>query len=715
MCIPALLIALTLQPDSTTADSIGARDAIEGYFSAHALGDGRYITQHFASDAAIQFVERGVRTTWTRDAFASRFTGGPASDEYVRVRSVQRLDVSGTAASAVLTLDYPQVQFTDHVSLLQIGGRWQIVSKVFSADHRNADEASRRTYIDEWSKPFAPRKVIGNIYYVGSNLISVFLIATPAGDILLDTGDTNMLPQVMANIRRLGFQPRDVKLLLNSHGHIDHAGAFAEFRRRTGATIAVSRAEAVLMEHGGTGDYASADDLSYEPVTPDRLLDDGDVVALGGVTMTAHLTPGHTKGCTTWSMRVEDHGKPYDVIFICGLVISPFKLTNNTRYPNVVADERASLAKLRAMHADVMLAAHGFWFDLEGKAARQKPGAPNPFVDPGELPRHITAMQADLDSALAAQERQRSTLLVMNKGDRTLTLADPESGQQLAAIPIPGVTGHEVAVSPDGRTAWVPIYGNAGVGAPGTDGQTIVAIDLAARQVAGTITLPSPRRPHVALFGPRDGRLYVTTELTRSITVIDPATRTIVDSIPTGAPESHMFVISSDGNRAYTANVSTGTVSAIDLRARRVRSLIPVSTSVQRIAISPDDRWVFTADQTRPRIAVIDTRTNAVASWIPLPALGYGLTVTHDGRHLLVAEPAARSVAIISVASRSIERSVSVPAEPQESVVSADDRTVYVSCDESKSVAAIDLASGRIVRTIAAGAGADGLALVPSP
>ncbi len=193
----------------------------------------------------------------------------------------------------------------------------------------------------------------------------------------------------MANIQRLGFEPTDVRILLNSHGHVDHCGAFAEFRRRTRAIIMVSRADAELMERGGKGDFSSGDIFSYEPVTPDRLIDDGQVVTLGGVTMTAHLTPGHTKGCTTWTMTVTDGGRSYDVMFVCGLVVSPFKLTNNVRYPRIVEDEQASLRRLRAMHADVMLAAHGFWFDLEGKAARQKPGAPNPFVDPQELQRHV--------------------------------------------------------------------------------------------------------------------------------------------------------------------------------------------------------------------------------------------------------------------------------------------------------------------------------------
>ena len=161
------------------------------------------------------------------------------------------------------------------------------------------------------------------------------------------------------------------------------------------------------MMRGGTGDFFWGDEMPYEPVKPDRFIADGDQVELGGVSLTAHLTPGHTKGCTTWSMRVNQDGKDYDVLFLCGLTVSPYKLTNNAEYPNLVADARRSLMKLRVMHADVLLASHGFWFDLERKAAREREGAPNPFIDPGELGRHLTDMENDLEQALEAQERQR--------------------------------------------------------------------------------------------------------------------------------------------------------------------------------------------------------------------------------------------------------------------------------------------------------------------
>src|SRR5215469_425007 len=410
MFLPVLTLALLLEAATPSGDA-GPRAAIELYFKAHALGDGNYIRQAFTPDAKISFIDHGELKQWTREEFANRFHG-PAPDEYRRIRRVESLDVNGDAASAVVTLDYGQVLFRDHLSLLKIGGQWKIVSKVFSAEHREKGQALKQTLLD-WSLPFEPRRVIGNIYYVGSNLISSFLITTPAGHILIDTGHIQLLPQVEANIEKLGFRPKDVKILLNSQAHVDHCGGFAQFKRETGATIIASKLDGEQMMRGGKGDYAdngafdNGNEADYEPIKPDRVLADGEQVELGGVTLTAHLTPGHTKGCTTWSMRVHGADKDYDVMILCGLTVSPYKLTNNDHYPNIVEDARVSITRLRAMHADVFLAAHGFWFDLEGKAARQKEGAPNPFVDPAELGRHLTEMESDLNQALEAQERQR--------------------------------------------------------------------------------------------------------------------------------------------------------------------------------------------------------------------------------------------------------------------------------------------------------------------
>lgn len=303
---------------------------------------------------------------------------------------------------------------------------------------------------------------------------------------------------------------------------------------------------------------------------------------------------------------------------------------------------------------------------------------------------------------------QNARLLVAQKGDRALAIVDAETGSVIASIPENGTTGHEVAASPDGKLAFVPIYGNSGVGKPGTDGRNIVAVDLMTHKVVGNIEFDHGVRPHCPVFGP-DGTLYVTTELDHSVTIIDPKTLKVEGSIPTGQPESHMFVISHDGLRGYTANVGPGTVSVLDIKARKTLKVIPISGTTQRISISPDDKWVFTADQTKPQMAVIDTAANEVKTWVPIDGLGYGSTVTPDGRYLLVAVPDANKVDAIDLKTMKVAQAIPVGASPQEVLVRPDGKTAYVSCVGSNRVDEIDIASWKVTRQIATGKGTDGL------
>ena len=289
-------------------------------------------------------------------------------------------------------------------------------------------------------------------------------------------------------------------------------------------------------------------------------------------------------------------------------------------------------------------------------------------------------------------------------------MIDPEAGREISVIPVGGTTAHEVAASPDGRFAWVPIYGDSGVGMPGSDGRVVNVIDLAAKKVTGSVDLGNPTRPHCAVFGPKDGLLYVTAELTNSIAVIDPVKRQLVDSLPTGDPESHMMVITSDGKRAFTSNVGPGTVSAIAIPAKKVITTIPVSRMAQRIAISMDDRWVFTSDQIDPNIAVIDTSTYGIHTRIPLTDFSYGMASTRDGRYLLAAMPSAGAVSVVDLHTMKISKMIDVPIEPQEVLVRPDNLIAYVSCDTSKQVAAIDLSNWKVDGIIDAGDKADGLA-----
>lgn len=301
-------------------------------------------------------------------------------------------------------------------------------------------------------------------------------------------------------------------------------------------------------------------------------------------------------------------------------------------------------------------------------------------------------------------------LLVANKGDHSLGIIDPLAGQQLATVPEGGVTGHEVAAAPDGRTAYVPIYGNSGVGKPGTDGKNMVVIDVATRKVTGNVDFGHGVRPHCPVFGPKNGLLYVTTELDKTISIIDPSTLKIVGTVPTGQPESHMLAITRDGRRGYTANVGPGTVSVLDLESKQTLAVIHISRETQRISISPDDSLAFTSDQTKPQLAVIDTATNKVKAWVPLPDTGYGTASTPDGRWLLVCVPGVNKVAVIDLGSMKVAQTIDVPKSPQEVLVRPDGQMAYVSCDASHQVAAIHIADWKVDKLIDAGAGTDGLA-----
>jgi DNA-binding beta-propeller fold protein YncE len=306
--------------------------------------------------------------------------------------------------------------------------------------------------------------------------------------------------------------------------------------------------------------------------------------------------------------------------------------------------------------------------------------------------------------------KEDGVLLVANKGDKALSLIDPVAKREIARVAENDTTGHEVIASPDGKFAYVPIYGDSGVGKPGSDGTHMVVIDLAAHKIVGNVDFGKGVRPHCPLIGPKDGMVYVSTELDQTISIIDPKTLKIVGTVPTGQPESHMVALTRDGKWAYTANVGPGTVSVIDLAAKKTTAIIPISPQTQRISLSVDDKWVFTSDQTQPRLAVIDTKTNKVARWVTLPGTGYGTAPTADGKYLIVAVPKKNLVAVVDLKTYEVTKTIEVPATPQEVIVRPDDKVAYVSCDMSGKVAAIRTSDWQVDALIDAGKGADGLA-----
>ena len=322
----------------------------------------------------------------------------------------------------------------------------------------------------------------------------------------------------------------------------------------------------------------------------------------------------------------------------------------------------------------------------------------------------LAFMLAD-NAAAQAHPASPGFLVVANQGDHTLLLLDLATHATLGKVEV-GVNGHEVVASPDHKFAYVPIYGNSGVGKPGTDGRTIDIVDLHTRTVAGHIDLGKPVRPHCAKFGP-NGLLYVSAELANSLLVVDPAARKVIAEIPTGDEQTHMFVISPDGTRAYTANVGPGSVSVLDLQKRSLITVIPVAKTVQRISISPDGRYVFTHDQDQPRIAVIDTATNKIAKWIDVPGTIYSSAVTPDGHRLVAMSPGGK-VFLIDIAESAIVSTIAVPPANGEIIVSPDGAHAYLSCPSAASIQIIDLQSGKLGAPFELTKGVDSLDWIPA-
>ncbi len=314
-----------------------------------------------------------------------------------------------------------------------------------------------------------------------------------------------------------------------------------------------------------------------------------------------------------------------------------------------------------------------------------------------------------------AQRIPSKTLVVVNQGAADISLVDPDQDTQVARVAEGATTGHEVAISLDGKTAYVPIYGDSILGKPGSNGRELVAIDLASRKVIHHLDFGHGVRPHCAAMSSTDHLLYVTTELDNTVTIVDPETFTIVGSIPTGAAESHMLVLSHDGRFAYTANVASGTVSVLDLKARKLIRVIPVAGEVQRISISEDDSEVFTADQKQPRMAVIDTATNTVKTWISLPSTGYGSAVVPRSHTLLVTLPDTSQVAVVDLQTSKVTRVISVPSTPVSVLVDPNGKSAYVACMDAGEVAAVDLSNWAAPTEIKVGKGSGGLGWASSP
>jgi metallo-beta-lactamase class B len=280
-----------------------------------------------------------------------------------------------------------------------------VLTIAVSTAHAQATEEMRSR-----NQRVEPFRIIGNVYYVGASDITSYLIVTRAGDIVLDGGLVETAPRIEANIGALGFKLSDVKILLNSHAHSDHAGGLAEVKESTGAKLVSMNGDADELSRGGRGDFFFGDTSSFPPVAPDRVIHDGDTVSLGGTTLTAHLTPGHTRGCTTWTMTAEEAGREYHVVFVCSAtVLDGYRLVpgpdHAASYPGIAADYEKSFRVWKSLPCDVFLGPHGQFFNLTEKREALKSGAKeNPFIDPAGYVEYVSQNEADFRAELNRQK-----------------------------------------------------------------------------------------------------------------------------------------------------------------------------------------------------------------------------------------------------------------------------------------------------------------------
>lgn len=256
----------------------------------------------------------------------------------------------------------------------------------------------------EWNRPVEPFRIIGNVHYVGAAGVSSYLITTPEGHILIDSGFAETVPLIEANVAKLGFRLDDVRLLLISHAHFDHVGGMAALRAKTKARLLTSHTERRLLARGGTRDFAFGDKCAFAPVAADAEVRDGEKIVLGGTTLTAHLTPGHTKGSVTWSLEVREGEKTYHVVIAASLSAPGYQLVDNPKYPEIVSDYEASFETMRNLPCDVLLSVHAWDFGLQKKMEARMAGAPgNPFVEEGALLRFVEKAETALEKQLARQ------------------------------------------------------------------------------------------------------------------------------------------------------------------------------------------------------------------------------------------------------------------------------------------------------------------------
>ena len=258
----------------------------------------------------------------------------------------------------------------------------------------------------DWTEAFPPHRVIGNVCYVGSKGLASYLITTSRGHILINSSMEANVPLIRDSVEKLGYRFSDVKILLISHAHWDHCGGAALLKELTHAQYMVMDADVPVVESGGKADfqYGDSPENLYKPVKVDRVLHDGNEVHLGNAVLVAHKTPGHTKGCTAWTLQVSRGGRLYDVVIVGSPNVNPgYKLVNNAQYPQIAQDYEQMFRVLKALPCDVFLGAHESYYDMEGKFAQVKDGGENPFVDPEGYKRYVAEREQAFRAELKKQ------------------------------------------------------------------------------------------------------------------------------------------------------------------------------------------------------------------------------------------------------------------------------------------------------------------------
>lgn len=259
----------------------------------------------------------------------------------------------------------------------------------------------------EWVKPFPPFRIVGNVYWVGTWDLSTYLITTPGGHILINTGLRETVPQIEAGIAKLGFKLSDVKILTATHGHFDHVAGLAELKRRTGAQVVMSEPDAELLETGGKADFRFGDDpgARFEPVHVDRRVRDGDRIELGGVVLTVHLHPGHTKGATSFTFNAPDNGKTYRVGIMNMASINPgVRVSGMPKFPGIEQAYAQTFRDQKEMKIDIFLASHAAQFDLHRKYTPGDPYRPDRFVDPAGFQAEVARLESVYRAQLAKEQ-----------------------------------------------------------------------------------------------------------------------------------------------------------------------------------------------------------------------------------------------------------------------------------------------------------------------